>query len=171
MSRPEPAEHAEYFGNYVALVPEGDVLAALRSELVRTLELLRVVPEEDAGRCHPPYTWTVRQVVGHLIDTERIFAYRALRFAREDSTPLAGFEENEYVSAGAFDRLPLGALASEFEAVRQATLRLFENLPEPAWDQRGIANNAAVSLRALAYIIVGHERHHAAILRKRLTKD
>jgi hypothetical protein len=170
MPRPNPDEYASYDVNYVALVPEEDILAALRSESAATRAFLGGVPEGEAGRKHPPYTWTVREVVGHMIDTERIFGYRALRIARGDETPLAGFDENAYAVTAESDRRPLADLAAEFEAVRLANLALFAGLPEAAWSRRGVANGHPVSVLGLAYMLVGHERHHGAILRKRLAK-
>jgi hypothetical protein len=155
----------------VDLVPEGDIVAAMRSEVARTLELLDGVTEEVASVCHPPYTWTTKQVVGHLIDAERIFGYRALRFGRGDATPLPGFDENAYVQAANFDQCLVGDLAAEFQAVRQSSLSLFQNLSPARWSQRGHANGQDLSVRALAYIIVGHERHHVAILRQRLARS
>ncbi|MDB5352835.1 MAG: DinB family protein [Planctomycetota bacterium] len=168
MPRPDPAEHASYYGKYVALVPEGDILAAMRSELEQTLALLRDVPDDEALRRHAPYTWSLKEVVGHMIDGERIFGYRALRFARGDATPLPGFDENAYAQVGQFDRLPLGDLLAEFASVRRSNLSLFGNLAEDAWTRTGTANGSAASVRALAYILVGHERHHTSIMRRRL---
>ena len=168
MKRPDLNEHSTYYGRYTGLVPEVDIIAALRDESTKTLEVLRVVPEPEAGTTHPPYTWTIRQVVGHLIDCERIFGARALRFARGDSSPLPGFDENSYALSGEFDRLRLSDLASEFEATRRSHLALFGNLPTAAWERRGLANGTEISVRALAYILVGHERHHMGIVRRRL---
>jgi DinB superfamily len=168
MARPDTTEYAPQYGQYLALVPEDDIVAAMRSELARTTTFLSGVAERDASICHPPYTWTIKQVVGHLTDCERIFGYRALRFARGDSTPLPGFDENPYAERAGSDQRPLVALATEFEAVRRSHICLFENLPAPAWTQRGIANDNEMSVRAIAYAIVGHERHHMSILRQRL---
>jgi hypothetical protein len=168
MSRPDATDYAGAFEGYVSLVPEDDILATLRNELSSSLPFLRGIPESEAGKLHPPYTWTARQVVGHLIDSERIFAYRALRIGRGDPTPLAGFDENPYVQAGEFDRLPLADLVAEFETVRQGSQRLFEHFPAEAWKRKGMSNNGLISVRALAYIIIGHERHHLTILRRRM---
>jgi hypothetical protein len=169
MPKPDPTEYAPYYARYVALVPEDDIVAALERELGATLALLRSVSEAQAGVLHPPYTWSTNQVVGHLADCERVFGYRALRIARADATPLAGFDENAYAREADFDQHPLAELAAEFEAVRRSHLWLFRHLPEAAWSRRGVANSSEVSVRALAYILVGHERHHTAILRKRLS--
>jgi DinB superfamily len=168
MGRPEPTEHAPYYAQYIAHVPEDNIVSAMKSGTASTLAFLAGVPESAAGVCHPPYTWTIKQVVGHLIDCERVFGYRALRFARGDSAPLPGFDENIYAQAAHHGRVPLYSLVSEFENLRRSHIAFFEHLPEEAWPRRGTANNAEVSVRALAYILVGHERHHVAILRKRL---
>ena len=170
MPRPSPAEYAPYYGQYVELAPEDDVLAALQAQLDDVLALLRPVPEAQGTVRHPPYTWSVKEVVGHMTDTERVFGYRALRFARGDATPLPGFDENAYARAADSDRRPLAALVAEFEAVRRSHVGLFRNLPDAAWSRRGTANDNAVSVRAVAYIIVGHARHHTAILRRRLSR-
>src|SRR5262245_997170 len=125
MHRPGPTEYAPYYGNYIALVTEDDVLATLEAQLGELLPLVRSVPEERAGDRHPPYTWSVKEVVGHLTDCERVFGYRALRFARGDATPLPGFDENAYARAAGFDRVPLADLVDEFEALRRSHLGLF----------------------------------------------
>jgi hypothetical protein len=168
MPRPAPSEYAPYYANYIDLVPEEDILAALEAQLAETLAVLRPAPESQGNVRHPPYTWTVKEVVGHLTDTERVMGYRALRFARADATPLPGFDEEKYAPAGEFDRIPLAGLVAEFEAVRRSHLYLFRHLPAAAWARGGKANDTPVTVRALAYIIAGHGRHHTAILRKRL---
>jgi hypothetical protein len=171
MARPDRSEYAAYYEKYVALVPEEDIVAAMRSELGLTVGFLTGVSDREASICHPPYTWTAKQVVGHLTDAERIFGYRALRIARGDSTPLPGFDENAYVQTAQFNEHRLTDLVAQFQTVRQSQLSLFQNLPTNAWNRHGIANGDGVSVRGLAYIIVGHERHHAAILRHRLSRQ
>ena len=170
MSRPEPTEYAPYYEKYIALVPEPDPLAAMKSMPNTSLTFLAGVPDAEASVCHPPYTWTIKQVVGHLTDSERVFGYRALRFARGDSTPLPGFDENAFANAIRLDHIPLADLVAEFSSLRRSHLAFFEHLSEDAWHRRGSANNAEISVRALAFILLGHERHHAAILRKRLAR-
>src|SRR5689334_2824348 len=170
MGRPDPSEYAPYYSKYLAHVPEDDILTALGEQMESTLALLRAAPEAKASVRHPPYAWTVKDVVGHLTDCERVFGYRALRIARGDATPLPGFDENAYARAAGADRVPLGDLAAEFEAVRRSHLGLFRRLPVAAWTRLGVANDSPVSVRALAYIMLGHERHHAAILRERLSR-
>ena len=169
MPRPDPTEHAPYYAKYIALVPEEEILMAMTQELERTLALLRPISEETASLRHPPYTWSTKQVIGHLTDSERIFGYRTLRIARGDTTPLPGFDENAYAMAAESDRCLLGDLAAEFAAIRRSNLLLFRHLPEAAWSRSCTANDCLVTVRALAYILVGHERHHTGILRKRLS--
>jgi hypothetical protein len=169
MVRPDSTEYASYYTKYVDLVPEDDILTAMRLQLDDTIAALNRVPNREACVHHHPYTWSIKEVVGHLTDSERVFAYRALRFARRDSTPLPGFDENPYVEAAQFDQQPLGDLVAAFDAVRRSSVCLFQSLSDPIWCRRGIANGNEVSVRALAYIIVGHERHHMAIVRRRLS--
>src|SRR5262249_49311650 len=168
MQRTRATEYAPYFERYVALVPENNIVEAMEAQIGEMQRLLGEVPESQANMRHPPYTWTIKEVVGHLTDTERIFCYRALRFARADKTPLPGFDENAYVPAANFNRFSLKDLAGEFEAVRRAHVSFFRGLNEEEWSRSGEANGNPMSVRALAYNIVGHVRHHAAIVRKRL---
>ncbi|HEX3152285.1 MAG TPA: DinB family protein [Gemmataceae bacterium] len=168
MPRPQPEEYAPFFANYISLVPEDDVMPVLSAQLEETLRLFRTISESESLVLHSPYTWTIKQVVGHLTDGERIFGYRALRFARGDSTPLPGFEENDYVRAGEFNRVPFTDLIEAFETVRRSQLFFFRQLPAEAWSRGGLANNGPVTVRASAYIMAGHVRHHTAIVRRRL---
>ncbi len=165
--RPEPSEHAPYYGKYIALVPDGDILRTLEVQGRETAQLLAGLSESQASYRYAPDKWSVKEVIGHLADSERVFAYRALRIARADRTPIEGFEQDDYVRAAQFDRLSVANLAAEFSAVRQATLRLFESLSPDAWTRRGVANQNEVSVRALAYMIAGHELHHRQGLREK----
>ncbi len=167
-SRPQPSEYAPYYAKYIDLVPEDGVLGAMRSQLDDEFAFLHSIPEAQATILHPPYTWTIKQVINHLADGERIFNCRALRFARGDGTPLPGFDENQYARTAGTDELELGDLVREFESVRRATIALFENLPEAAWTRQGVANDNPASVRALARVIVGHARHHLVIVRTRV---
>ncbi|MBI1790464.1 MAG: DinB family protein [Acidobacteria bacterium] len=164
---PESSEYAPYYGKYVSLVPGGDVLKTLAGQVEETLAFLRGLSESQSLARYQAGKWSIKEVAGHLSDTERVFGYRALRFARNDSTALSGFEQDDYVVQGGFDACPWGELIGEFEAVRRATLQLFRHLGPEAWQRRGVANNNEVSVRALAYIIAGHERHHVGIVRER----
>jgi hypothetical protein len=125
------------------------------------------IPESNAGFRYAPDKWSIKEVVGHVADAERIFAYRALRFARNDKSPLVGFEQDDYILNASFDDYPLADLASEFHSIRQATIFLFKHLSEGAWLRKGVANQGEASVRALAYMIAGHELHHMEILRTR----
>ena len=165
--RPDGTEYLPYYGRYITLVPEGHILALLSDQLDETLALLGSIPESRAGFRYAPGKWSIRELVGHVIDTERIFAYRALRFARNDKTPLPGFEQDGYISNASFDAYPLDELAAEFESVRRSTLFLLKHLDEEAWTRTGTASDAEVSVRALAYILAGHELHHRKILSDR----
>ncbi len=169
-SRPEPGEYAAAYEPYIRLVPAGDILTLLEQQIEDSLGLLRDVPESEAERRHAPYTWSIKEVVGHLIDSERIFGIRALRFARQDRAELPGFDENQYVQNARFDARTLVSLVQEFELARRSHLLLFRGLDGEAWLRSGVANGQSVTVRALTYIIAGHERHHAAILRQRLAR-
>ena len=164
--RPAADEHDPYYGRYIDLV-EGELVPSLERGLSQWLPRVRDLDEAGARHRYAPGKWSVKEVLGHIIDGERVFAYRALRFARKDTTPLPGFEENEWVPAGRFDRRPLPDLVAEYEVVRAATLAMFGSFDEDDLLQRGKANDAIVSVRALAHIIAGHELHHVGLLKER----
>jgi DinB superfamily len=167
VARPESNEHAPYYGKYVALVPAGDILGILTRQLRETIALLSARTAHDGDLRYAPGKWSVKEALGHVIDTERVFSYRALRIARNDPTPLAGFEQDDYVKYGPFGHCSLGSLLEEFTAVRGSTVSLFRALDEAAWARRGVASNNEVTVRALAYIIAGHELHHRGIFQQR----
>jgi len=164
--KPAPDEHAPYYARYIALVGD-DALAALRAGSASTPRLLSGVTEPQALFRYEPGKWSVKEVLGHVIDGERVFAYRAMCFARRDASPLPGFDENAWVPEGRFDRRGLNDLVGEYAAVRGATLALFSALEEEVLQFRGTANQQEVSVRALAHIIAGHELHHMGLLRER----
>jgi hypothetical protein len=165
--RPEQGEYSSYYERYISLVTGSDILGTLESERRETMLLLSGRDEGEGSYRYAPDKWSAKQVLGHVCDTERIFAYRALRIARGDRTPMEGFEQDDYVRNGPFERVPLCDLIEDYIAVRRATLTLFRNLDEEAWMRRGVANKNEVSVRALAYIIAGHERHHRRILEEK----
>ena len=170
--RPDDTEYAPFYASYVAGVPESDVVAALRDSGREIVTALAAISESRGGFRYAPEKWTVREVIGHLIDAERIFGYRALRLARADATPLPGFEENDYVRAAGSDTRTIADLVNELRVVREGTVRLFESLADDAWPRRGVVNGREVSVRALAFITAGHTRHHLAVLRERyLSRD
>ncbi len=170
IARPNADEHSPYYGRYVAQVPDGDLVSILREQIVDTAALLRGVPADRADYAYAPGKWTVKEVVGHMSDTERVMSFRALWFARGDAADLPGFDENVWVPAAKFSERTLGGLVEEFQAVRAATVQLATHLDAAALVRRGSANKNEVSVRALMYIIAGHERHHAALLRERYLK-
>lgn len=165
--RPDTGEYAAYFMPYINLVPEGDLLQILKRQSEELSELLQGVSEEQAGYRYAPGKWSLKEVLGHIADTERVMSYRLLRVARGDATPLPGFDENLFVSGAAFDRIPLQALLEDFKRVREATLSLLSTLPEEAWTRRGVINNTETTARALAYILAGHELHHRKVIEER----
>jgi uncharacterized damage-inducible protein DinB len=169
--RPAAGEFAPFYAGYVAAVPEGDVLEILEVQGRRVAELLATLTEERAGFRYAEGKWSVREVIGHLTDAERIFAYRALRFARGDRTPLATFDEDAYVVESGADARPVAELAAEHAAMRAATLALLRGLPAEALERGGEASGARVTVRALTYIIAGHEAHHLGVLRERYGLD
>ncbi len=166
-SRPEPTEYAPFYGRYVGQVPNGDIVESLSTQLDATLRLLRALPEEKGGVRYAPGKWSVREVLGHLIDAERIFTYRALRFARADETALASFDENAFVANASFDERTMASLLDELEAVRRASILLFAAMNAAEWMRRGVASGNPMSVRAAAWVTAGHELHHLDILKSR----
>jgi hypothetical protein len=171
MSSTQPPAVDEYppaYADYVGRVPAGaDVVDVLARQLEETSGRLAGIPEDRGGFRYAPAKWSVKEVVGHLSDVERIMVYRALRFARGDAAPLAGFDENAYVPEAGADARSLASLIGEWMAVRQASLAFFHSLPPGTWVRRGVANAKPVSVRALAYVVAGHEHHHLEVLRTR----
>jgi hypothetical protein len=164
--KPQAEEHAEYFARYIKLVGD-DALGALRAQSASTPRLLTGLSEAQASHRYAPGKWSVKEVVGHMIDGERVFSYRALRFARADTTPLPGFDENAWVPPAHFDRRPMTDLVSDYQTVRAATVGLFASFDDDTLLRTGTANDNPFSVRALAHIIAGHELHHVGILRER----
>ena len=167
LSRPEAEEHSPYYRRYIELVPEGNLVDLLVEQQLDTLGMLRRVDEDRGTFAYAPGKWTIKEVIGHMSDAERVFSYRALRFARGDATPLASFDENTYVPAGRFNDRRMGSLIDEFQSIRAATVHLFRYLGDEEMTRRGVASGNPISVRALGYIIAGHERHHANLLRER----
>ncbi len=165
--RPDPSEYAPYAVEYVSRVPEGNVIDMLASQIEETEALVRGLAPGMPDKRYAPGKWSIREIIGHLADAERVFSYRALRFSRGDATPLAGFDENTYVAAAPFTRVGIDDLMSELKNLRSATLHLYRNLDDEALMRRGIANGVETSVRALAFIIAGHEHHHLEVLRTR----
>jgi hypothetical protein len=164
MTRPEAGEFAEYYGKYIAKVPGTDVVGILESERLHMSRLFAGRSERDGNFRYAPGKWTIKEILGHVTDGERIFTYRALRIGRGDETPLASFEQDDYVKNGGFASRTLADLAQEFDAVRGASISLFRSFDEAAWARRGVASQKPVTARALGFITAGHQIHHRMIL-------
>ncbi|MFL5460634.1 MAG: DinB family protein [Gemmatimonadales bacterium] len=167
IARPAADESSAYYHRYIARVSDEGLAQQLIEQAREVERLFETVTDRDALARYAEGKWSVKEVLGHLCDTERIFSYRLLRIARGDTTPLPGYDENVYVPAGRFDDRPLPMLLGDFRAVRMSTAALLEGLPEEAWGRWGEANGNAITVRALAYIIVGHVSHHLEVLREK----
>ena len=165
--RPTSDEHASFFAGYIGRVPAGDLVTILNTQIADTLALLRGVPEARGDFAYAPGKWTIKEVIGHMCDVERVMSYRALRFARGDATPLPAFDENEWAPEGRFGERSLSSLIDELGIVRKSTVALFDGIPQTAWPRKGTASGNPLSVRAVACIIAGHERHHREILQTR----
>ena len=166
-ARPAADEYAPYYERYVSLVAAGDVVETLERQAAETASLVGGLSEEQGGSRYEPGKWSVKELIGHLCDTERILSYRLLRVARNDRTPIEGFDQDPYVANSNAGGRTLRSLAEEFGHIRTATLALLRGLDSAAWSRVGVANENEVSARALAYIIAGHEAHHVGILKER----
>jgi hypothetical protein len=166
-TRPADDEYAPYYGTYIRKVGDGDIVTTLARQIDGTLAFLRGIPDARAGHRYAPGKWSIREVVGHLSDAERVFTYRALRFGRGDATPLPGFDENEFMKRARLDDRSYASLVDEFEVVRRATVALFDGFFPDEWTRHGSASGKEVSVRALAWIVAGHELHHVDVLRTR----
>ena len=167
IAAPESSEYAPYYGRYISLVEGNDIVSTLEQQGTETVAMLSGLTEREAAFRYAPDKWSLKEVLGHVTDTERIFTYRALRIARNDVTPLPGFEQDHYVQAAIFGNRTLAGLLEEFAAVRHATLLLFRSLDAEAWMRCGIASEKEVSVRALAYMTAGHELHHRKIIQEK----
>jgi len=165
--RPQAGEYDSYYQRYIDLATEDDVVAALDAQSHETATLLNALSEQQASHRYAPDKWSLKQLVGHVIDGERIFAYRALCIARGDTTPLPGFEQEPYVVNGGADDRSMSDLAGELASVRRANVLMLRAFSEEGWRRSGTASDSTVSTRALAFIMLGHERHHLRVLRER----
>jgi uncharacterized damage-inducible protein DinB len=165
--RPAPNEAVPYYFTYIDRITSDDVVGALESQLDPTLRLAASISEEQSLHRYAPDKWSIRQLLNHVSDTERVLLYRALWFARGFDTPLSSFDQDAAIPAAAADQFSWASHIDEFRAVRAATLAFFRNLPADAWSRTGVASGNPVTVRALAYIIAGHVAHHTAVLRQR----
>lgn len=167
MNRPEKTEYNEYYETYVSLVPETDIVPVLENQIAEIEDLVSKIPEETGAFAYAEGKWTIKEVLGHLADGERLFSYRALRISRADKTPIEGFEQDGYVENGNFNRRSLVDLTEELLTLRKANLYFFKSLDDDAWIRLGTASGYPFSVRALAFISAGHVRHHVNILKNR----
>lgn len=165
LDRPDSTEYAEYYKSYIARVPDGPLTDFLAQQAKQYRQLLGKVSDHDASAPTAPGKWSIKQVLGHICDTERVIAYRALRFARGDPKELHGFEQDDYVREAASNSRSLEDLLNEFDSVRQATVALLKSLPPGADTRAGVANGNRVTVRGLAYIVAGHAQHHYELLK------
>ena len=164
INRPEPSEFASFYAGYIGKVPDSGP-AAVMQEQIGELEKLRALPEDQANHAYAAGKWTVKELIGHVADAERVFSYRLTRIARGDQTPLAGFDENAWAKTAPHGHRRIAAVVDEMIAIRRATLALIDSLDEQTIGNVGVANNNPVSARAICWIMAGHTRHHLGILR------
>jgi hypothetical protein len=164
---PDRTEAAEYYFTYIDQVPTGDICDILAAQLTETLALLDGISEDQSLARYAPDKWSIRQVVSHVNDTERLFVFRALWFARGFDSPLPSFDQNVAISTAGADERPWRSHVDEFRVVRAATMAFFQDLPDKAWTRRGVASGFPFTVRALAYLSAGHVNHHTRILRER----
>ena len=165
--RPTTGEFADYYTGYIAMVPDGDIMGILEEQIHGTIALLQTVSEQQGEYRYAPGKWSVKEVLGHMADTERVMAYRMLAIGRGDTVSLPGMNEDDYVREASFNSQSMSDLLGNLLAVRNATVHLLKSLDKKAWGRLGTANDTDVSANALAYIIAGHELHHRAILSSR----
>ena len=167
MNRPEPSEYAPYYEGYVSLVPETDIIPVLENQIQELRSLIAAVPEERGSHAYAPGKWTIKELLSHLIDGERIFAYRALRISRGDETPIEGFDQDPYIEHSHANDRSFSSLVEEFDLTRRANMAMFRNMRDADWERSGTASDNAVSTRAVAWIMAGHVRHHVNIVKAR----
>jgi hypothetical protein len=170
IGRPVAGEYDPYFDGYIARVTETDILAVLASQKKEFIGLISGVGEERGGYRYAEGKWSIRQVIGHVIDAERVFGYRAVCIARGDQTPLPSFDEGPYAAAAGSDGVPLAELVGEFRSLRESHEMMFKHLPREAWTRKGNSAGSPTTPRAIAFIIAGHARHHASVLAERYLK-
>jgi len=167
LARPTDKEYASFYAGYVSLVPESDALAVLAAQPAELQQLAAAIPKERETHRYAPGKWSVREVFGHLTDGERVFGYRAFCISRGDKASLPGFDEKEYIAGSDYDERPVAELAGDFAALRGSNLAVFRRLDAEVWRRTGTANGTPVTVRALAFIMAGHVRHHLGVLRTR----
>ncbi|WP_342429729.1 DinB family protein [Neobacillus sp. FSL H8-0543] len=167
IQRPTENEYPAYYQPYVSLVPDTDLVQLLNENLQETVQLFESISEIEGLFRYAPTKWSIKEVLGHMTDTERIMSYRLMRIGRGDQTSLSGFNENDYVVSSQINQLPIRDILDDFIATRKATLTLIHNMPTDAWAKVGVANVAEITTQAIAYIIAGHAIHHRTIITER----
>jgi hypothetical protein len=170
-NRPQPSEYPSYYDPYIKSVEGNDIIKALTNQVIGIPAMISQIPEDKEDFAYAPGKWTIKEVLGHVIDTERIFGYRALRFARKDKTPLSGFDENIFVANANFNKRTLYDLAHEFAIVRNANIVLFKHFDSPVYNEMGNANGKEVSVRAILYMTAGHASHHMNVIQTKYLVD
>lgn len=165
--RPTRAEYDEYYHTYIGKVPDGDIIEILGQQLDQSLALFASIPEEKETFRYAPGKWSTKEVIGHIIDTEWIFVYRALRFARGDTTPLVGMDQDTFMDGARFNSRPMRSIVDEYRHLRSADLALFESFGEDILERTGSASGFDFTVRAILYLVAGHERHHIGVLKER----
>jgi len=166
-ARPAHNEYPEYYSRYVSRVPEGDVLDTIENQIAETTAFLATIDEKTANHRYTADKWSIKQVVGHLIDIERLFQYRVLAFARRDPAPLPGMEQDDYVDNANFDDRTLAELIDEYRITRQAGLSLFKSFDDDVQMRKGIANEVEFTVRTIPFILAGHDIHHIGVIKDR----
>jgi hypothetical protein len=167
INKPQPGDYPPYYDRYYAQLPEVPVMKLLEQQPAELQGLVAGLSEEQAEKAYAADKWNAKQVLGHLMDTERVMLYRALCISRGEQQALPGFDENDYVARAAFTKRTLKSLLEEYEVVRQNSLIFFRNLEAEAFSRRGVANNSPLTVNALLTMIAGHERHHLNLLKER----
>ena len=167
IARPLPGEYSDGLAPYILEAPEGDVLALLRAQSGEVAVLFAELTEAQGAFRYAPGKWSLKDLLQHLSDAERIFAYSCLRIARGDTTPLPGWEEDDYARTAHAEDRSVADLLADFQATRQASLELFRSLPDSAWANKGTSNGKPISARSVPYLCLGHAAHHLAIIRER----
>ncbi len=167
MQRPNKNEYASYYETYISKVPEGNILDLLRQQVNAMQSYVQNIPEEKGLFKYAPDKWTIKEVLGHINDGERIFGYRALRFSRNDKNQLPGFEQDDFVKESNFNEIKLADMLDEFVKLREANIATFKNFSEAMWTRRGVASKNEMSVRAVPYIIYGHVQHHLNVLQEK----
>ena len=168
--RPEPSEYEPYYQQYIDLAVETDILQALENQLAEVKNILSGQPEAIFNELHDPYTWTIKQALGHVIDNERVFGYRAARIAAADSTPLPGYDQDLFVEETDYSKVTVEQLVDELEYLRKSNIALYKRIHPDHWDRSGTTDGKSVTVRAICFLLVGHVRHHTNIFRQRLAK-